>query len=297
MLLKFTICTFVFLFFAPFNSINAQVVINEFLANPSGSQSEPDEFIELYNTDDGDVDISLWSIDDIDGGGSSPYEIAEGTIMEGKSFLYFERGSSGVMLNNSGDSVRLLDNTNVIIDQHSYTSTIEDVSVGRSNDGGGEFVICSTVTKGESNKCAVPTSTLTPSSTPIEPTNTIEPTESEESGDSPTGTQLSQPRNITNIVNTPTMLYKTTTYIENSSGISSDVSSSGSILGVFMMDNDNKASRGGNRLFSLQSENSISSVKKLLKNIAILLSSVAIILALSSVVVLYISTKSKRFKS
>lgn len=195
--IKVILIVVVLLFFL-LRQVSAAIVINEFLSNPSGPSSEDTEFIELYNNGSTSEDISGWKLDDIDSGGSSPYTIASGTITPG-GFLVFEKSQTNVALNNSDDTVRVLDGSNNIIDSHSYTSTTEDVSYGRTVDGGGTWVTCQSLTKGSANACSVPTSTPTPTSTST-PTPTITPTPTK----TPTPTQTTTPTATVTPTKTPT---------------------------------------------------------------------------------------------
>jgi hypothetical protein len=75
-------------------SVFAQVVINEFLPNPVGGAPEDGEFIELYNTGAGPVEISGWALDDIESGGTSPYIIPSVTVLGAGSFLAFYKSTT-----------------------------------------------------------------------------------------------------------------------------------------------------------------------------------------------------------
>ncbi|MBI5449548.1 lamin tail domain-containing protein [Candidatus Gottesmanbacteria bacterium] len=177
------------------SEIFAAVVINEILSNPSGSSSEDTEFIELYNNGGTSVDISDWKLDDIDSGGSSPYTIISGTNIAAGEFLVFEKSQTNVALNNADDSARLLDSSNVLIDSYSYSSTIEDISFGRTTDGGGSWVVCQSLTKGSSNACLAPTATPAPTLTPTPtatptPTSTPVPTPTKTTTPAPTSTPV-----------------------------------------------------------------------------------------------------------
>lgn len=155
----------------------ADIVINEILPNPSGSSNEDTEWIELYNASPSTVDLSGWKLDDIDNGGSSPYVIASGMSIPASGFLYFEKSQTNVGLNNTGDTVRLIDLSGSVVDSYSYSSTTEDVSIGRTSDGGGLFVACQSSTKNATNACSEPTPTPTSAPTPsLTPTVVTHPT-------------------------------------------------------------------------------------------------------------------------
>jgi hypothetical protein len=55
------------------------VLLNEFLPDPYALYSE--EWIELYNPQDLDADLSDYILDDITTGGTNPYTIAPGTVI------------------------------------------------------------------------------------------------------------------------------------------------------------------------------------------------------------------------
>ncbi|MCP4166636.1 MAG: lamin tail domain-containing protein, partial [Chloroflexi bacterium] len=77
------------------------VRINEYLAAPASGAIE---YVELFNSNPFDVDLSGWQIDDI-AGGSSPYSIPLDTFIPAQSFYLALRDLG---LNNSEDTVRLI---------------------------------------------------------------------------------------------------------------------------------------------------------------------------------------------
>lgn len=101
------------------------IQISEFLPNPVGSEDA--EFIELYNPLSSPVDISYLKLDDEEGG-SRTYTIPEGTLLGGLSYASFSRTETGIALNNTGDSVRLLYPDGSIISSVTYESVIEGAS-------------------------------------------------------------------------------------------------------------------------------------------------------------------------
>lgn len=120
------------------------VVINEFL--PNGT----DEWVELYNSTDGAVDVSGWTIDDnLDTG--DPFTIPADTTISAGGFLAFS--ITGVPLNDTGDTVRLFDDTPTpeLIDSHVYNFDPGTDSIGRTFDGGPDWTTFSVPTQGASN--------------------------------------------------------------------------------------------------------------------------------------------------
>jgi len=178
--------SFSIVLFLPSSPIYAGVVINEFLPNPVGDENG--EFIEVYNSGDASEDISGWKLDDASDVGS-PYTIPSGISISSHGFITFGKPTTKIGLNNDGDIVQLFSKSGDLIDSYDYRSTIEGISIGRSQDGGGEFITCVEVTKGAQNNCPLPTST---------PTNT--PTNSP----TPTNTPTNTPMPTTTPTNTPT---------------------------------------------------------------------------------------------
>ena len=130
------------------------IVINEIL--PAPQTVFTDEWIELYNPSGEDVDLSGYILDDIIGGGTSPYTIPPGTIIVAGGFLLFNKTETGIAMNNSGgDTVNLIkpDGTTVQ-DSFTYTTYSYDKSYGRETDGGLPWILFNNPTPGASNNGA-----------------------------------------------------------------------------------------------------------------------------------------------
>ena len=126
------------------------IVLNEYLPKPYILYTV--EWIELYNPSPDDVDLGGYILDDIVGGGTSPYTIPADTIILSGGFLVFNQTTTGIALNTGGDTVNLIKPDGVSVqDSHSYVSDENDVSIGRETDGGLTWVIQSTPTPGSSN--------------------------------------------------------------------------------------------------------------------------------------------------
>lgn len=82
------------------------VFINEIMPNPKGPDGT-DEWIEIYNSNNSDVDLSGWQIQDTVGT-ITTYTIPQGTIILADGFLVFKRPDTQIMLNNDGDGLNLL---------------------------------------------------------------------------------------------------------------------------------------------------------------------------------------------
>lgn len=95
------------------------VLINEFLPDPVGSDLEA-EWIEIQNSGEGFVDLSGWQLDDSEEG-SRFYAIPSGVFISPRSYLVFSRPTTGIAVNNAGDSVRLIWPNGKVADSASFS--------------------------------------------------------------------------------------------------------------------------------------------------------------------------------
>lgn len=102
------------------------IILNEILPKPKAGTDF--EFIELYNNSDLVVDISSWKLDDLLSGGSSPYTIPQGTIINPQTYLVFYKTATKIALNDGGDNVYLLTPKNEIASATSYKKAGYDIS-------------------------------------------------------------------------------------------------------------------------------------------------------------------------
>ena len=134
------------------------IVLNEILYNPSGSDNAPmpgGEWVELYNNSDTAVDVAGWRIQEGDGSSitiantNSDNDLDTGdggeTVVPAHSWLVVYRNADGTfILNNSspdGDTVSLYNNSDVLIDSHTYGGgKPAGNSEARSPDGTGAWV-------------------------------------------------------------------------------------------------------------------------------------------------------------
>ena len=154
------------------------ISLNEFMPNPESDWNDDgilgdanDEYIELYNANAFDVDISGWKLDDIAGGGSTPYTLPVGTTLRAQRHLVLFSVQTGLALNNSGgDTVRLLTPDGIEIESYPYSAAPADVAYSKTVDGGSQWDTAYPPSPGASNLPAVwtatPTATATPSATP-----------------------------------------------------------------------------------------------------------------------------------
>jgi hypothetical protein len=124
------------------------VVLNEILASPA---SEDREFIELYNNGSTDVHLAGWKLSEISGSTEKFYTISTttgafktvsqsgSTIIPVHGFLAFYLSDS-TALNNTGDTIKLYDNSSTLLDTHKYPAVPVGKSVVRFPDGIGFWV-------------------------------------------------------------------------------------------------------------------------------------------------------------
>jgi hypothetical protein len=119
--------------------------INEFLPRPGfdwnldGKVDTFDEFIELKNVGNADLNLNGWKLDDeADHPGapsSAPYTITD-TILKPGEYAVFYASKTNILLSDGGDSVRLFDDSGALVDVRDYTiAKVADESVCRLPDG------------------------------------------------------------------------------------------------------------------------------------------------------------------
>lgn len=131
----------------------SNIVINEFLPNPTGNDnaSMPNgEWIELYNNSGTDVDAAGWWLYDAQDGHElaitdANTDTGNTLIPDGGFLVVYRNGDSDFTLNNTGgDSVRLYDgpiSTGNLIDSHVYSVDVpEGKSFARIPDGSTNWV-------------------------------------------------------------------------------------------------------------------------------------------------------------
>jgi uncharacterized protein YdeI (BOF family) len=127
-------------------SQNAKIFISEFLPDPVGDDAN--EWIELYNDGDKEVDLVGWQIDDA-AGGSKPYKFTAGAKIVAKGYLVLPRSQTKIALNNTFDSVRLIDTNGAVYQRVDYQKPLTGLSYSRSDDG--EYFWTKTLTPGLAN--------------------------------------------------------------------------------------------------------------------------------------------------
>lgn len=126
-------------------NLGSDVVLNEVLPNPEGSDSQgglQGEWVELYNRGISSLDISGWYIKDEAGNtitiSSTSTHNSRVTIgVPGSGLEWLIVYMPGAVLNNGGDTVYLYDSNDNLIDQYSYGTSVNDVDGDSNNTPGG----------------------------------------------------------------------------------------------------------------------------------------------------------------
>ncbi|HAH04367.1 MAG: OB-fold nucleic acid binding domain protein [Parcubacteria group bacterium GW2011_GWA2_43_17] len=104
----------------------SQIMINEILANPAGSDTEA-EWLELYNREAVAVDLEGWQLGD---DSQNRYTVSQSdyasTTIAAFGYFVVYRQESGLALNNDGDSVKLYQPDGNLLDQAEYIETAKD---------------------------------------------------------------------------------------------------------------------------------------------------------------------------
>lgn len=104
-----------------------QVMINELLPNPSGTDTTR-EFIELVNSGKADVNLTGWQLTD----GSNTYSFPAETQLKKQRYLAFFSAQTKISLNNGGDTVSLLTPRGDLVSKITYDAAPgEDISYMR----------------------------------------------------------------------------------------------------------------------------------------------------------------------
>ncbi len=169
----------------PTLATGAVVVLNEHLPAPravdwdgDGQATRDDEWVELFNPGDEAIELRGWQVDDVADGGSAPYDIPSGWVIQARGHLVIFKRESGISLNNDTDTVRLLRPDGSEADTQTYTNAKPDASFARQPDGVGPWTDALPPSPGRPNGTgATPPpggSTATPGGNP--PATSVAPT-------------------------------------------------------------------------------------------------------------------------
>jgi hypothetical protein len=134
----------------------SQLIINEFLPHPrtdwnkDGQIDSGDEFIEIMNVGNQNINLQGWRLDDQQGD-SSPFTLS-GSIAPGARMVFFAK-DTGILLSNRSDSVRLFLPSGALSDAFTYTTVpIPDQTWCRLPDGGPTWFFGCQPTLAQANK-------------------------------------------------------------------------------------------------------------------------------------------------
>ncbi len=99
---------------------SSAVRLNELFPNP---KDEDDEWIEIYNAGPDKATLDNWALEDAV---KTKYTFPAGTTLDADVYLVIPKALSKISLNNTGETVTLLDAAGKTVDTISYTTTTED---------------------------------------------------------------------------------------------------------------------------------------------------------------------------
>jgi hypothetical protein len=117
----------------------AGVRINEVMpvtdtADANDMVGTSDEWIELFNAGPAAADLSDWLLDDAEGD-SAPYQIPAGTLLQPGTFALFFGNDTGIILDDSGDEVRLMEPGGMVTDSVVFGPLTPNSSFSRDESG------------------------------------------------------------------------------------------------------------------------------------------------------------------
>jgi len=139
------------------------MVINEILPSPEGEDAK-EEWIEISNRSDSEIDLSGWQIADT-GGKTKTYTFPAKTKIAAKGFLILSRPTSKITLNNDSDGLNFIQPDGKIIDSINYQKAPQGESFNRTESG---WIWSKTLTSGAANVTPRPASKIKESEAPKE---------------------------------------------------------------------------------------------------------------------------------
>lgn len=109
------------------------IVFNEILPSPEGPDAE-NEWIEIFNQNNFEVDLSSWKIIDTIGR-TKTYVLSKGVKISTQGFLVLSRPETKITLNNDGDGLNLLQPNGKIIDTITYEKAPRNESYNLTKSG------------------------------------------------------------------------------------------------------------------------------------------------------------------
>lgn len=108
------------------------IIFNEILPSPDGADEE-NEWIELYNTNGYEVDLSGWKIKDKEGSPTN-YSLPENTKIPTYGYLVLKRTDTKITLNNTTDGLTIYWPNEKIIDSMSYEKAVTNQSYNKTGE-------------------------------------------------------------------------------------------------------------------------------------------------------------------
>jgi len=142
---------------------SSTIVINEILPSPEGEDAK-EEWIEISNRGDSEVDLSGWQISDT-GGKTKIYTFPAETKIAARGFLILSRPTSKITLNNDSDGLSLIQPDGKIIDSINYQKAPQGESFNRTESG---WIWSKTLTPGAANVTPRPVLKIKESEAPTE---------------------------------------------------------------------------------------------------------------------------------
>ncbi len=128
-------------------TFSSGIFINEILPSPLGAD-DTDEWMEIYNSNNFEVDLSGWKTTDKEGT-ISTYVFPKDTKIAANGFLVLKRPATKIMLNNDKDGLTLFAPDGKAIQSISFFSAPKNQSY---NNGGESWAWSATLTPGSPNK-------------------------------------------------------------------------------------------------------------------------------------------------
>lgn len=122
------------------------VVFSEILPSPEGPDDK-EEWIELFNKNNFDVNLAGWKIKD-KSGASKSYIFPENSVVFAGQYLVVKRPDSKITLNNEGDGLELLQPDGSLADQVSFEKSPNNESFNLTASG---WLWSDTLTPGKEN--------------------------------------------------------------------------------------------------------------------------------------------------
>jgi len=109
------------------------VVIHEILPAPEGAD-DTNEYIEIYNSNTADIDISGWKLQDIQGTPTT-YIFPKNTTISADAYLVLKRPETNITLNNDEDGLNLITPDGKITDTVNFTNAQKNQSYNKTVSG------------------------------------------------------------------------------------------------------------------------------------------------------------------